>query len=135
MWTTCPDRRRQGGFAIVAGIVILVVLAALAGFVVSISTTQHVTFTQDLQGARAYQAARAGIEWGAHKWLSTPASCTGTTLTFAGTDLAPFQTVVTATSHSGGKFCEFKAIATIPGTALGSMGYVERELSAVIESQ
>lgn len=52
------------GFAIVSAIFILVVLAALGAFVVSVSTTQQVGSALDVQGVRAYQAARAGLERG-----------------------------------------------------------------------
>jgi MSHA biogenesis protein MshP len=64
---------RVRGFAIVSAIFILVVLAALGAFIVSISTSQQVGSALDVQGVRAYQAARAGIEWGLYKVQSTPA--------------------------------------------------------------
>ena len=40
-----------------------------------LSTTQHLGSALDIQGARAYLAARTGIEWGLHKAL-VAASCT-----------------------------------------------------------
>lgn len=52
------------GFAIVSAIFILVVLATLGAFIVNISTSQQIGSALDVQGVRAYQAARAGIEWG-----------------------------------------------------------------------
>ena len=63
-------RRAQHGFAIVSAIFLLVVLGTLGAFMVALSTVQHTTSTQDLQGTRAYQAARAGIEWGAYQVLT-----------------------------------------------------------------
>ncbi len=63
--------RCQSGFALVSAIFLLVVLAALGGFIVSIFTSQQQTSALDLQGERAYQAARAGIEWGAYQ-IATP---------------------------------------------------------------
>jgi len=59
------------GFVLPSAIFLLVILAALAAFLVTISTTQNVTSAQDAQGARAYQAARAGIEWGLYQVLDT----------------------------------------------------------------
>ncbi len=56
--------RLQQGFAAMAAVFILVVLAALGGFMVSFSNAQHLTHAQDVQGTRAYWAARAGLEWG-----------------------------------------------------------------------
>lgn len=58
-----PMPRKASGVAIVTAIFLLVVLAGLAVAVVSLTGTQQVTRTQDELGARAYQAARAGMEW------------------------------------------------------------------------
>jgi MSHA biogenesis protein MshP len=142
MSTTRPDRR-PGGFAIVSAIFILVVLAALAGFIVSVTTTQSLTFAQDIQGARAYQAARAGTEWGIYQWLSaTPStSCPSTpdvTLTFSDPDLQGFQAVVHRDRNpaAGGInfFCTITATATPTGTTTaGSLGFVERQIQVVVE--
>lgn len=60
---------RQGGFSIVAAIFILVVLAGLGGFIVSTSSTQHLSLAMDAQNSRAQQAARAGIDWGIYQVL------------------------------------------------------------------
>lgn len=59
------------GFSLVSAIFLLVILAALGVFMLSISTMQQTTSTQDLQGSKAYQAAKAGIEWGAYQ-IMTP---------------------------------------------------------------
>jgi MSHA biogenesis protein MshP len=67
-------RRFQRGFAIVSAIFLLVVLAALGGFIATVSTTQHVGSAQDVQGDRVYYAARAGIEWGLFQALKS-SSC------------------------------------------------------------
>ncbi len=61
------NHRQQSGFTIVSAIFILVVLAALGAFIVNISTSQQIGSALDVQGARAYQAARAGIEWGVYQ--------------------------------------------------------------------
>ncbi|HEY8856390.1 MAG TPA: hypothetical protein VIM43_03410 [Rugosibacter sp.] len=64
--------QRMHGFAIVTAIFILVVLAALGAFIVSISTNQQIGTALDIQGVRAYQAARSGIEWGIYRVQATP---------------------------------------------------------------
>jgi len=64
---------RVKGFAIVSAIFILVVLAALGAFIVSISTSQQTGAALDIQGVRAYQAARSGVEWGIYQVEATPA--------------------------------------------------------------
>lgn len=61
------------GFALVSAIFILVVLAALGAFIVNISTSQQIGSALDVQGVRAYQSARAGVEWGLFQVQSTAA--------------------------------------------------------------
>ena len=61
----CRDRSR--GFSIISAIFILVVLAVLAAALVTVASMQHVSAALDVQGARAYQAARAGAEWGMYR--------------------------------------------------------------------
>lgn len=72
---------RQRGFGAIAAIVILVILAALAGAIVSVGSTQQLTSAQDVMSAKAWQAARAGNEWGLFRalnnqdWLAAGTSC------------------------------------------------------------
>ncbi|MFA6270796.1 MAG: agglutinin biogenesis protein MshP [Candidatus Paceibacterota bacterium] len=66
-------RKQLCGFAIVTAIFILIVLAALGAFIVNISTSQQIGSALDVQGVRAYQTARAGIEWGLHQVQATAA--------------------------------------------------------------
>jgi len=96
-------RRRAGGFSLVSALFILVVLAALAAGLVNVAVMQHASGALDLQGVRAYQAARAGIEWGAYRILdpesapsATLPSCWGSPASLSlAQDLAPFAVSVT----------------------------------------
>ena len=63
--------RKSGGVALVTAIFLLVVLSGLAVAVVSLTTSQQSAATQDEQSARAYQAARAGMEWALFTSLQT----------------------------------------------------------------
>jgi MSHA biogenesis protein MshP len=62
-----PLSTRQSGVGLVTAIFLLVVLAGLSVAMVSLFTSQQASADLDLQGARAYQAARAGIEWGLYQ--------------------------------------------------------------------
>lgn len=64
-------RRKSTGVAIVTAIFLLVVVAGLAVAVISLSTSQQDSSAKDLQGQRAYQAAKAGVEWAAFQGLTT----------------------------------------------------------------
>jgi MSHA biogenesis protein MshP len=66
-------KRTRQGFAIVSAIFILVVLAALGAFILNVFTNQQIGSALDVQGARAYQAARTGIEWGVYQVQATAA--------------------------------------------------------------
>ena len=52
-----------------AALFLMVTLAAVGLYLVTISTGQVEAATQDEQAARAYLAARAGIDWGAFQTL------------------------------------------------------------------
>lgn len=57
-------RRRQSGFAYIAAVILLVVVAGVCAALLRLSGTQQATVSQALMGARANLAARGAIEWG-----------------------------------------------------------------------
>jgi MSHA biogenesis protein MshP len=130
-----PDHR-QRGFSIVSAIFLLVVLSALGAFMLTFSNVQQMTSAQDVQGSRAYQAARAGIEWGAYQILQNSGSCAGSATVPLGGNLASFTLVVSysnsSTTEAGSpvNICQLTATATT-GT-VGSTTYIERQVQATI---
>ncbi len=60
MCPTSPER----GFSLVTALFLLVVLALLGVFIVSVFGLQQSAQALDVSGTRAYSAARAGVEWG-----------------------------------------------------------------------
>jgi MSHA biogenesis protein MshP len=70
LFNSCSSRRLgKRGFVLPSAIFLLVILAALAVFLVNISTSQSMRSVQDVQGTRAYHAARAGAEWALYQVL------------------------------------------------------------------
>jgi MSHA biogenesis protein MshP len=61
--------RLQRGFTMATAIFLIVILAMLGAFIISVTGLQSSSQVLDVQGVRAYQAARAGIEWGAYQAL------------------------------------------------------------------
>jgi MSHA biogenesis protein MshP len=55
----------QHGFTLVQAVFVVVVLGLLGAMMVRLIGVQSSTTIFALQGARAYQAARSGLEWGA----------------------------------------------------------------------
>lgn len=134
----------QHGFSIVSAIFLLVVLAFLGAAMTSFSTTQSQSSAMDVMGSRAYQAARAGVEWAAFNVVQSPASspvpwagCVagGAPVTVAG-DLTPFSPVTVncaATSSVEGAatiwIYDVSAVAQTGGAA-GAPDYVQRVYEA-----
>lgn len=75
-------RRYQLGFGYIAAIVIVVVLALLGVAAARLTTTQQTSASQDLLSSRAWQAARAGTEWGMYRALRAN-TCGGPATTLA----------------------------------------------------
>jgi MSHA biogenesis protein MshP len=145
--TPAPLRARGRGFALIVALFLLVSLAAIGAFLLAISTMQQESITADEQGARAYQAARAGIEWGAYAVLRDSGGAFATacgggtttqTLTLEG-GLARFR--VRVTCDGSGPFTEGAASVRIYRITANGCGpdqvacpgspapdYVEREL-------
>lgn len=53
--------------SVIAGIFLLMLMAVLAAVMANIVSTAHVNMAADIGGSRAYQAARAGAEWGMYQ--------------------------------------------------------------------
>ncbi|MCS0596375.1 MSHA biogenesis protein MshP [Massilia agri] len=58
---------RQSGFAYIAAVVLLVVVAGISVALLRLSATQQQTVNQNLLGVRASMAARGGMEWGLYQ--------------------------------------------------------------------
>jgi len=131
--------RTQRGFAIVSGLFILVVLAALGGFILSISSQQQLGSALDVQGARTYEAARSGIEWGLHRQLQAGSCAASTSFTPPAPTLAGYTVTVRCTATIGtngaptsylvqATACNQPAAGSCPNITNPGANYVERRL-------
>jgi len=153
---------RQTGFSIVAAIFLLVVLALLGVFIASVTGMQQSSGQLDVTGVRAYQSARAGMEWGAWQVLdpnnnlpgfggtaNLPPCPASINLTGLGGSLSSFTVTVTCsatinapTTEGNRNIGAYQIIATAcnqpvvgPGTCPNptpTAGYVERQLQATL---
>jgi MSHA biogenesis protein MshP len=135
-------RKTYGGFAAVAAIFLVVGLASLGAFMLTLSNTQQLTSAQDVQGTRAYWAARAGLEWGVGSVSAVGAASavTAATCTTASPLSVDGFSVTVTCSGAGAPYSEagvdryifqFSSVASI-GT-VGSVGRLERSVSAAME--
>jgi len=139
--TASRGSHAESGFVLPTAIFLLVVLAALGAYMVSLSRTSHISSALDIQGGRAYQAARAGIEWAAWQVIDpqtgppvpTPCPASPSTLVLGGT-LAAFAVTVECTRTEETDGADTIAIYQITSTATsgvaGEMDYVDRQIQA-----
>jgi hypothetical protein len=86
----------QRGFSLFSAIFLLVMLSALGAAIVKVTSSSQIASALDIQGERAYQAARTGIEWGLYRQLREKACAATTSFALpAGTTLAGFTVTVT----------------------------------------
>jgi len=144
----------QRGFSIITGVFLMVVLALLGAYMLSVTGIQQSSSQLDIQGSRAYQAARTGVEWGAWQVLdpnnaigtSALPTCpaTPTHLSALSGSLSPFTVTVTcsATSTTEGNrnvgaylivatACNQPSGGSCPNAA-PSAGYLERQMQATL---
>lgn len=128
----------QRGFTLIAAIFLVVVLAALITFMLTLSGTQHFTTMLSLKGAQAHQAANSGIEWGIRRALDDGGCFAGSTFPLTGDGLTGFTVTVSCsqTTHPVvpvGDFVNIYAIeAFAESGSYGNFDYVSRRISAEV---
>ena len=140
-------RHRSSGFSLISAIFLLVVLSALGAFMVMFTGQQQTTVQSDVEGVRAYYAARAGADWALYRALdpdntiapgsSVFATCPTGTINTMGGSLSPFTVVVACSSSDydeGGRSIRVYEITTTAcnnascPAASPVSGYVERSI-------
>jgi len=153
----------EAGFSAVTAIVILVILAVLGAAIVTITGTRSASAALDVLGSKAYQSARAGIEWGAFRIrnpentnavppgpYTTQYACPGPATSFSlGGELAGFTVTVQCTStlqtEFGNLITIYQLVATscnipvgaAPGTCPNTttaFNYVERQMTGSMQT-
>ncbi len=136
---------RDKGFATTVVVVILVMLAVLGTAVFSLSSTQQSTVARDILGSRAYQAARAGTEWGIYRALNAASCAASTSFALPGA-LSEFTVTVQCTSNPHTEVSTVVTMYAITATACNFSGgscpmasppnpnYVERQLRVSVGS-
>ena len=132
--------RRERGMSLITAVFLLVIMSALALYITSISTVAHSDSAIDVQGSRAYHAARTGLEFGAYQAI-VAGSCVPVNLALPAASFDGFTSVTVTclnTPHTEGvtakafyqitaNACNQPAAGACPNPAPGA-NYVEREL-------
>ena len=134
--------RRARGFALILAVFLIVSLAAIGAYMLTVSNVQVASATMDEQGLRAYQAARAGLEWGAYRVL-VDGVCAAGAFNLTTVHLVGFRAQVACTQFGTEIEGSNPAVSTYritstgcndttacPGTA--GLTYVERQLQLTV---
>lgn len=139
--STMRPESRQRGFGLVAAMFVIIIIAAVIATMARLAETQYSTNNLGIQQARAYQAARAGVEYGIAQVLASAScafnpslqldgfaitvGCTGPT-----TAEIPEENKTTA-ANTAAKF--YTITATAEYGSAGNPDYAYRKLTAVVE--
>jgi MSHA biogenesis protein MshP len=139
---------RQRGFTLLAGVMLITILAALSAFMVSFRLYQDAGESLDTLGTRAFAAARAGVEWGVYNSLQNNA-CAASTAPALGGTLSGFTVTVTCTTPTPfdegdpanpvnmytitANACNQPSAGSCPNTATApGANYAERQITVVV---
>ncbi len=127
--------RAERGISLVPALFLLIVLAGLGAVAVRLTAVQQQTVVLAMQSARAYSAARAGVEWSAYDALVN-GNCSAGTLSLTESGLAGFtvDTVCTSTTHSEGPdtVTVYRIDAFAYTGSYGTPDYVSRRVRSTI---
>ena len=137
-----PNRgKHERGFALVAAIFIVVVLAMLGIMMVTIGGLQRATATSAVRGTQAYFAARSGVEWGIFGALNNTVATCGATpstpttnafnLAVPGLDSYNVSVVCSYTTHREAgppNINVYVITSTATSRTFGDMDYISRIL-------
>jgi MSHA biogenesis protein MshP len=151
---TCPEPTRHlatGGFTLVSMLFILIVLVALGAALAKISVRQQLGSAAEIEAARAYQSARAGLEWAAFQVLRNPPPPAAAPACFGTTSLIPaglgsYTVTVNCTRTPGSgtlsdgssalafyrlvaNACNAPSLGSCPTTGAPGQTYTERQLT------
>lgn len=135
------SRKSQRGLGAIAAIMILVMLAGLAGFMASLSSTQQVGSSLDVQGVKAYAAAQSGVEWGLYQSLKSSSCVSSTNLGMLDGMSVTVTCSATAVAEQGSSAniyaitataCNLPTSSSCPGDVTSPL-YVERRMTALTE--
>ena len=128
--------RDRAGFGLVSAIFILVVLTIVGAAMLSLSGVQRETAGLALQPARAYHAARSGIEWGTWQALDGGACPAPASFSLTEGGLIGFSVNLSCTSsdhtEAGSTARVYQIVSVATYGAFGGRDHVRRRLQVVI---
>lgn len=127
------DTNRSNGFILVTVLFLIAVVAVMAVVMSTTSSVQNLTTVYSLQQARAYFAAKSGLEYGIDRAVNA-AVCTNSAITLPGIS---FNVNISCASVGGiNEAGNISTVYTLSSTAtagtLGEIGYVTRTVRTTV---
>ncbi len=127
---------KQTGFTLIAAIFLLVVVAGLVAYAINIRVVQQTTLVYGVQGARALQAARSGLEWGIARSFTLNACPAPAAFVIPDTALNAFNVTVTCTetAHTEGATTieAYRLTSTATSGGFGTLDFIQRGMLATV---
>jgi len=133
--------RHERGFSLIAALFVMIVVALAVIAMARLSADTSGAFSLSLQQARAYQAARAGIEWGISRAVKEGSCASSASLSLDGS-LAEFSGVRVSCeprnypARENGKTLTLYTLTAVAQNAASPSArpdYAYRELTAKVE--
>ena len=126
----------QRGVSVITAVFLLLLMAVLAAAIANIVSTSHVNLAADIGGARAYQAARAGAEWGIFQ-LDPNAQASVLPACVNGTPAVPGHTVTVTCassdhSEAGRSLRIYRIVSLAVANGVRAPG-IERQIEVTVE--
>ena len=128
----------QSGFTLITALFLLIVVALLSVYMITIRNVQQSTVVFGQQGARAMQAAHSGLEWGIYEAVVN-GLCVPGTFSATGTALSAFTINVSCSSSAHTEaavlITTYRLTSTAQTGSYGTLDYVYRSLQATVSIQ
>ena len=127
-------RQHAQGFILITVLFLIAVLAVMAVVMSSTTSVQNLTTNYSLQQARAYAAARSGLDYGIQRAVSANA-CTNGGVTLPGTNFnVTLNCSSTSVNDAGTTSTVYQISSTASTGTLGSTGYVTRTMRSTVSN-
>ncbi len=124
---------KQKGFGLVAAMFVIIIIAAVIATMARLAVTQNATNSLAMQQARAYQAARAGLEWGITRVVNGQSCASSFSLTGFSISVTCTATTPLTVAEENKVVQFYELVATAEFGAAGSPDYAYRRLSVMVE--
>jgi len=125
---------RQCGFSLITTLFLLVVISAMAAYMVNLSVTQHTSGALAAQMSRALYATYSGLEWTAYEIRTNPGACPPVPSVFNAEGFLISLTACTRNliTEAGANYALYDVTVEASQGAFGDPSFVSRSLRATL---